>query len=651
MTDALNTENAIAFVYPAFVTQLATTFGNALQGKGEQPEGSVEPLPINGLDIGLTTRSVTRSAGGQTLDSAQLEWAVVGHLENRTQPANFSQEVQVFADDSTTPTDRTRLLWSDYVTEVEKVGRGKETLTAEAQLRPYHFGRPFPGQTVLAVFAGSDETHIVDMEPVFNPNIRGKIYGNRSDMKLPAGATEPYLFIHPQSVQSAAAETWGGQTAERWALAEAVHRMCVSCNPDEIYLRNPSLDDLATLAVAPDLVDKKLPTGKYLPAYLDALLQPYGFNWWVDPSDQLQLPIIRLYSKGFGTEKTIKLQAAGFQLELSASDATEYQVARRIGDAPNAVTVKGALLEREVTLPLYPAWTADKDNLERDDLDKTDGASYAANPNVHRLWVANEGADYDGLRTDDHAAVVPDLRDVFPEDAKYDVHRRIPDEPLAYRAANDKTRAPFLVEYKKDSATGWVPLKDEVAGNFIMLPDQIGVVFNSDKPPEELVDNVATAKLRITCTIEGDSRVRGVADRQETAVNARENRLVLRVDKQFVDRQVATTGDYASVLAGSDADEQDDTTAIQTFAEDLRDQHEIAENACNFVLFGHHLDYEIGDLITEVEGRSVSLNQASADATAVYPQITSITYDRTGTEPYTVIRCDRGTRPAGGRRA
>lgn len=114
-------------------------------------------------------------------------------------------------------------------------------------------------------------------------------------------------------------------------------------------------------------------------------------------------------------------------------------------------------------------------------------------------------------------------------------------------------------------------------------------------------------------------------------------------------RSRATTGTYASVIASgtsNDADERDDTDEIQAYAEAIRDQNHHAEVDAEFRLPGWHLAYEIGDLLTRINGREINLDAASAtSATHRYPQIVQRIYEMTDDGPSTVLVVDRGTPP------
>ncbi len=659
MADILNTNNETFYEFPNWLLLLGTKQADALAPEGE-PEGVEEENPnpdqlndINGLEIGLVAKRVVKSAGGQQMDYADLDWVLKGHLVDRDQPAQFAQSMQIFVPDTQpNPNDinqldeNTRVFWGEYVQEAESCGEDGESLTAQAQVRPYHYGKPFEGQVWHDPTAGENVT--TGFGPVFNPRIDGQILPNMGELTFSDSTAK--IWMPPEGARTSSAEDVALQGPELWTLKEAVRSMVQACYVAEQPVQIISDTELNRLDNAPDLLNISLPAGKYLPYYLDALLQPLGYNWCLD-HDQLHDygPTIRIIKRGVGDEVTVKLQRPGETLSVADTQAEQYAIARRIGDSPNAVRIEGALQRREVTFPLWPAWAESDDALAVSALKKQDGSSYAAHQHAHRKWVAGESGDYYDLRSDDLTADVPSFDDVFDV---WVPHRMKAEEPLTYLAdgTTDPHGHPILVEYSTDAGTSWAPITDEIAGNMLLLPDELGILFNSDEPPEDLRDSggetIDDIRLRMTCTLTGCSRIVGEAERQGTAVNSRDNKLTLQMAERFLDQQVVKSGTYASQLysGAAGAEEQDDSTEIQTYAETLRDQYETAEIACTIRLAGFH-DYKIGDLITKVEGREIGLNEASAEGTARYPQITQIVETLEG-GPHTELRCDRGVRLA-----
>lgn len=632
-TDALNTTGAKLFTYPKLLTRVSSDSG--------------APTGTNYTQDATAVR-VVQSAGGQSLDFADLEYRVSSPLINRSQPANFAKMIDVLVPEGTAPFPRLHL--GDYVTESEVVNAQTEALTAQSQMRPYHFGDPFYGQNWKGVESSDPDTQ-TNEPPVFNPTIDGKTLFNKSNLKRKDGS-DAYLWIHPEAALTSNSETVSGQIAEEWELVDAVLAMCWACNPNETLIENPTRNHLLNIFDVVKLEDVRLPMGLYLPAYLDRLLQPLGFNWYLDyartSGEGNDKPLIQVFQKGVGPSRELMFQAPASELDLDESNCNDYRINRRIGDSVNVVQVFGGVEEAEVTLPLWKSWPADKDALSASQLTKSDPDSdYEDNPYVWRLWVANEAGDYTGERTE--IGDPPDLSDVFPTGVV--PHRRNIGHPFTLDGDVDNPqRRQIHLEYSIDDGATWQIVPPSFGQPFVM-PDQIAILFTGDSPPSELIDAGDDAKLRITGVIKGDKRINGAAGKSPFAVSARD--IVLVIDKpdkfkhQFVYSSTEELDeDYSSVLADSTsgADERDDRIAIQDFAEDTRDQYGTAELDCTFKLPGIHLVYEIGDLITKIAGREIGLNgAASNDPNPQYVQIVKREFVYSP-GPMTILTVDRGAR-------
>ncbi len=649
ITDAINTAGALHYKYPRWITRVSPD---------ENP-----PTSVSDVTSQISAVTVTQSAGGQVLDYADLEWWLLTPLINRTQPASFTRMIDVLLPD----TNGTRIHLGDYVAESEAVA-GSERLTAQSQLRGYHFGQIFPGQRWYNPFSSEDV--IVDESVVFNPRIDGRVLGNRSDKKRD-DSNDAFNWIHAEATLTEESETANDQEAEKWDLKEAILAMCWACNPDEDFVINPTRLELDVLNTAPDLEGVQLARGKHLSFYLDQLLQPLGYNWFVEydtgptgGSYTKNKPKIMVFQKGVGTVKELYFQAPGSVLNLSNSNVNDYRISRRIGDSVNTVRVLGDFEKAEVTLPLYKGWQKDPDDTGVDDDDKltsTDlnkgdqNSKYLLKPTVWRLWIANESGDYKGTRTE--IGDPPDLSDVF---SKWVPHRRTIADPFTYSGeAGKKQRRQVHVEYSVDDGVTWEVIDDSFGQPYI-LPDQIGVLFTGNTPPDVLIAAGDKAKLRITGVVAGDARLTGEAARQAEAVNGRDVPLELDVPQKFQKNSVwvhpdhgtpsAPEPDYTSVLNGDSAGAEtvDDQSRIDGFAELIRSTHEVAEMDCQFSLPGIHLEYKIGDLLSKINGREVSLDQAStAAASPRYPQIIKREFQY-GKDPKTILTVDRGVRSSPG---
>jgi hypothetical protein len=629
-TDAVNTTNANPFEYPRWNTLLGPVGGD--------PPGSQETFDDAHAVL------VVQSASGSRLDFANIEYGLLDYLVDRVQPADFTRMVEVTLPDGV----ETRLHRGDYVTESEAVEGDGEMLQAQSQLRPYHFGTPIEGMLVYDPEAAADAT--IPYPVTFNPTVDEQVRFNRSDKSTVSGKS--WYWLHGESAWTPESRNYHDTNESgEWVLQECIEAICDLLNFDEEFIDNP--DSYTVLSGAPKVRNITLPIGMYLPACLDALLIPLGYNWFVDYGTSTDKPKISLFEIGAGTEKQLWMQAPGAELDLQNTNLQKYTVQRMIGDSFNDVKVYGGFKQYEVTLPLFPAWPETKDEITPGELGKTSqGGNYEGNENVWRLFIANEDGTIDPNAT--RLGVLCSIPDLSAISDPWVARRRTLEEPLTYIGQEDdegrQERRPFWLEYADEENEGdpvWQPVPEDWSVR--LLPDQIGVYFDGDQPPFEFFDAADNLRLRITGTIMVDERLVGEAPKQAHAVNGRTNRLVLDMPEDFVFRKRLDSGDYQSAFVGqtNTADERDDSTDITSFAEDLRDKNEVAQVDCEFRLPGLHVEYQIGDLITAINGREISLDAASPDAPASrYVQVVERRYEFGDQGPATVLVVDRGVQQA-----
>lgn len=626
ITDAINTTGELFYIYP----EMTVTMGNA---------GGDPPVVSDEVENLYCTR-VVQAASGSKLDYADLSWILTDYMTSRSQPENFTRMIGIYLQDS----DQTRLHLGDYVQETEGVSDG-EALTARSQLAGYHFGEPLTGYWIWDALDAAEAKLQDDI--VFNPTIDNITHPNRSD-RFREGFSG-YLWTHPEINRTTPGETYQDQTTNDWTLYEACESICQLLNPDEEFITNPTATSLDKLATAQDIRDLRIPLGTRLHQALDMMLIPAGFNWYLN-YDTTDKPEITFFKIGTGTEKQLYMQTPGSAsnpLDLSTTNVNQYQVDRSIADSFNQVRVFGEFEEAEVTLPLYPGWNEDDDDMTAAELNKEE-STYAGKENVWRLFLANEAGDLDtsvsrwGITHD-----VPNLGAVFD---KWFPHRRTLGEPITYQGGLDgdgnpyKQRRPIFCEYSIDAGGTWVPFSEQWSVK--LCPDQIGILLDGDEPPSEIVSADDQLRIRITGTVFGDARIEGLATKQSAAVNGRTFEQVIYAPDKFQKRWRQEDGDYASVLAVVDdntADTRDDQTNIDAYAEIIRDQNHHADMQCEFRLAGWHLEYQIGDLLTDIVGRDISLDAASSTSTTHrYAQVTERRFENGPGGPSTVLIVDRG---------
>jgi hypothetical protein len=638
-TDVLNTAGSLAFQFP----EMSVYLGNS---GGDAPPDSSPTVFAN-----VYCSRVVQSASGSRLDYAELTWGLTGHLINRTQPANFARMVDVRL--PTSPTEL-KIHRGDYVRESMRIDTNEESLTAQSQMRPYHFGFALRGYDVF------DQTEplglLVEDDVVFNPTVDGKTEFNRSNQTR-IGDDGYFYFTHPEMCDSDNSESYSSQTKNEWTLAQAVYVMLKGLNFSKPFIDYLDFDTIdALLTAAPKIRDVRIPLGSYLPSVLDTLLIPHGYNWYLDYTTASK-PTIRIFKIGSGTVKTLKMQAPGAVLNLTDSNINRVSIDSNIADSFNVVTVLGDFQRREVTIPLYPAWTAETDTMEPYRL-AHDGPDFEENQTAWRLWIANEAGDLDpAIERLGQFPVVPQFADPLQEVFRTSVpHRRTIEDPLTLITVdpasgstedlNRNQRMPILVEYTTDEGPPytWKPVED--GWSVKICPDQIGVYFDGHDIPVELHNAGDKHRLRITGTITGDSRLQVTAIKNTlNSVNGRNFEKVLSMPDKWHDQKRHVGGDFQSrfVVSSYPADERDDEAAALAYAEKIRDQNHFADLSCEFRLPGWHDEYKIGDLLSEIDGRELSLNAAPSTSTVNrYVQIVERRFELSQSGPETVLIVDRG---------
>jgi len=647
-----------------------TAPANPLQLTAKRPRRPVvrvstdgtNPTEANEADF-LQAMEIRHVSGSSLMDTCELFWDI-GKTGRRvvdlTSPIGWNFRVEVWlpnqdgeVEDVDGKLVGTLLHWGEVSIQQMTIrggNNGTEGMALTSRVEPRHFGKILLGQVVC------DPTFTLrqqDTEVVFNPlyNYDNKVRGNMSSRREPVepelGKNWYNVFVDPSSADSGPAVTSNrGQTASLWKMADAVKYLCYTLNGEEKCIDNPTvrqiedaLGDIAAATTAnpgevihrsPELRNFKVKRGEYLPKVLDQLLQPHGFDWCLVPTtkkDSTNRLQIKLYKFGEGDQKDVYLQKPGEELDLAKSNVLNYDGSINVADLANKVICQGDFIEREVTVELYRAWPEADDGMNEVELSKktlTDQSKRF----VWRKWVLNEAGDYTGLR---HTTFpIPTWFSVssFLGDASV-IKRRKFHDCLAYDP--DKKRRDPVIEFLNPTPDeGAVPKWERVTDSCHLLEHECGVMFDEDQPPTKLVSLGNDARIRVTGTIRGDTRVTGTAELSPNSPNANEVILYLDVHDIFSDRLVQKVGDYASSLAANSAgsDEKDDTVPIQKYAEAVRKQEDAARLTASFVLHGLHPDYEIGQIVTKIDGRNISFNRYNpAQDAKKFLQIVAVTHD------------------------
>lgn len=526
-------------------------------------------------------------------------------------------------------------------------GKSKtEGMKFTARVEPKHFGEVLLGSLVLDSSNVERQQHT---DVVFNVVYDGKVFYNRSmftnkkisDDQDGGDTRKPfYYMLDPYSAQNGyAIGANGGSSVEPWTLAEAIKYLCYTLNTER-WIDNPDPEHIDTIFdVAADLRGFRMHRGVYLPQALDQICGAYGFSWYLDKTtkeDSTNKLQIRFFRFGAGDPKQIYLQKPGEELDLSKTSCLQADMTYNVQDIANRTIIHGSYPEYEVTKELHFGWPEMDDGYSADDLDSSrPDSTFITDPTKRDAWrrfVANEGGDYTGMRVNVRPAGDPwDLTSLFGN-ATVQKRRRFHD-PLA--RDRDGLRIEPLVEwYNPNPSDGTAVAKwEKVKWQYHPLHHECGIYFSGDRPPQELIDQGSSARVRITACIRGDERVSGEAKRRADSPNGSDVTLFLNNHDWFADRRVIRDGTYASVLKDNPLghDEKDDRNFIKDFATKVRDQEDAIRLSASFVLHDIHTEYKPGDLLDKIDGRNVSLNRMStARSDKRYLQVTEISFDTQG---------------------
>jgi hypothetical protein len=461
----------------------------------------------------------------------------------------------------------------------------------------------------------SEQMEIADHDLEFNPLAAdGKIVPNRLTHPISGMEKRFSFWLDPESGRTSEAREYVGCDVAEWTLFEAIKTLTKWLNTSETNVRNPVLLE-SFFSDAPPMKNNRLPRGKYLADYLTALLPSFGYDWFYTFATTAGVehtrPQIKIFRRGEGARRSLQVDEIGKAISKSTLEQLGFSIS--VVSVRNRTIVHGELKQFEVTIPLFKGWHSSSDGREETYAEDETSA-------VGRLWVANEAGDYIGRRP--QFETPPDFGPEFiPKRRKIEACLRYQDD-----TGQEGQRRPAFVEYREAPAETWKPLTASGIGDFRILTNQIGIWFS--KQALQLLD--PAVELRITGTIPSDERLKGIYDDTATSVNGSEFEIVLDETSQFHYRERMSTGDFASVLDGP-SDLADDSGPADDFAERIGQIQRAATVGGTPQLTGFRNDYEIGQLITGIQGRNISFNCLSLESgKEAFPQITSVRFEVVG---------------------
>ena len=603
----------------------------------------------------LRPLSISRGGGSAGLPRCEfaVDLAAAGTLIVDGQvPRDYSRTVAVWLDRGPDPDDDDGgrlyepVFFGEIVRQDLAFGSAPDDARVLARMTERQVSGPLAGP-LTPTAAGPGPSYALSLAELpgwpleFNPRIEGTVVGNRYADALPH-PDDASLDLH--AWQDPGTDSRGedlgdadagyfGPAPESWTHEGAVAAACRLLNPDERCVDNPDEptadpdpDGDGVYDGLPELADVTLPPGTYLPGVLDALLRPYGLDWTVDlsadpgPTPAGEPPAmtreIRVYRHGRGPERTVSMPRPRIPgetptpLTAENSTAAEARVSVDVGEPYTAVTVYGAARETESLIVLERGWPVEDDGL----------STSAPGADAWRLWVANEDGRYCGSR-EGGPAEVPDAPPDWSGFGVTIARRRRLGDRLTVDA--DGRRLPPELFFRAAPSQGWYPAPP--SWTWSILPHRAGVRFSGDVPPQELVAAGDGAGLAVLAGVVGDELVSADAGPSGRSPAAGERRFFARAPHRFRDDRRDASHLEADGRVPGVFEPRDDAAAAQSYADELLRQLEPAAMDLSVQLVGLQTTHVIGDLLTEIEGRGVSLDRSSAaDDRRRYAQVVGL---------------------------
>lgn len=615
-------------------------------------------VKLNNVAINyLHPLEIGRSAMGKSLDYAEFE------LQNFPQQTKAryvfdikliddleQKRCQVYMTDEAGNNKMIHWGWIDSKTvQIDR----SERQVVRSRVQPYHFGDPIRGMRVWNPFVSAAVDSLEQI--VFNPQLDGRIANNQSNIFDDTGHYN--LFLHPECQRSTNSIAANGAThVNGWSLLHACYYLCKSANGTETFISNPTFDELEAVLPGDETIlrNHAQPFGEYLPAHLDALLEPYGYGWYVNLDDGF--PKIAVFKRGVGEPVYGSLQPIGERIDLDFSNAEETGITTDVANQlANRIEIYGDTVMVEGTWELAPAWHPDYDSLPLDptSADKltlhggTTNAwdSLPALARVWRDWILNEAGDYTGLRSDarltkpydfNAAAGIPGLcfmarrRRFLPclslgaDGRPVGEHHGCVVEAYRYDRAPD---SPVLLP------TGtWQPIErllDAHACSIQILDKECGIRFCGHDIPHDLVQyGAAGTRIRVTATVEMDARVAASLPAGALpSANAFGVFRVVDVGSRFKSRGVLALSKFfeAAPFASTAVDDRPKAQALAAELLANWNQASISGNV-SLPLDWVNASICLGRPFSGIGGRNISFLTTRVNPQK-YPSVTAIKYD------------------------
>lgn len=577
------------------------------------PDGSA-PIAEDEVDW-LHPIRIERSVGGSRVNAVTFEYdlgLVQEQIVDKLAPRGITRQVEIRELDAQGEPTRV-LLWGKLA--AQPISLRNQSIQYHVRIDKHLLGIPLQKTPFFnGVFSVPQDV----LRPlVFNPEIDEIVYGNGTDKTddLRGGM---YLFCDVAGPDTAAARATSGVTATKWKIFEAAHLLCWLLNAEQKFVLNPSLEELAAALGSVDVNQEKLKNlqlsrGKYLPELLDELLTPFGCSWFVSlelDDEGNSVRRLKFFVRNQGVPRELFLQRKSdsdtpTKPDPAKSSLKDLGLKYDIVNIANRIVGTSSRRQVEITTQLFKGWPASQDGFDRETL-KNNAEAQRLYPHAGRLFVFNESGAHTGLRPEIY---LPDMVVYFGRAVLPIARKFLPCISRLKDGVNDKLESRgYVVEWWDPNEEIWKPVSALTNGAYAVLQQECGIMF--ENIPEELwdalQDNPDNCRVRITATIEEDQGLEAIAERQDSSPNADDVTLYLDLSDKFHDRWVHVSSIFIAEIASADV--TNDFAKLQEYVNKVREIEDAAEISCSAQLEGiDHPEYELGDLITSVNGINLNL--------------------------------------------
>ncbi|WP_435005154.1 hypothetical protein P12x_003048 [Tundrisphaera lichenicola] len=483
-----------------------------------------------------------------------------------------------------------------------------------------------------------------------------------------------------------------------WTLPKAIRYLLFLENPDETYVINPDGATLDALLVDPDgdpIVVPDLPvTGKDLPGTVYSLIREVGFGMKFELATEDGKPRtdLVLFKQQGGDVKHLYLGSRGTPFDPTLFNFNASSLHRDVSEVANQWIVKGGLDRHEAGFVLAPGFApAPADSASTGaikEFESSDDGFDSGNRDKYRLYVFDEtGEGHWDFATSTTVDTPPSLDAILgaPVESKPQyVRRRRPgigelitrdEKGKPYRA-----RLAISTDYAGakpgvwDGTGTWQPV---TTTTWRLLPDRLGIELtdtnpnkweigpkkSSDTPfPSGVVNGVERQSkagatrfhIRLTCVIEGDKCVEGLAERTDDSPLPQIIERLVDASDRYRNETVHSPSDFnrpsgpdgsGGIISGTDPIvARDDKPRADAEALAIRTATEAGVLEGPVVIPRLTRYYKIGDRIASIEGRGLGFRTDAGTGDPIYPVVVARRFEFSGDSQSTTIETsDAGT--------